>query len=179
MRENVPVAERKRGRESAADMVRSLGLVLIVVLTVVFFARPPSSDEKAIRVVDPSSDIQGFSTAVTGAVVPGAMPADWRATVSRYDPDAALLRVGWVTPGGRYAEYAASARPAPGFLADITGAAPVVGPIDIGATRWTQYRKDGAISLVRSFGTTTVVLGTVRSTATLDELRVLAGRLTA
>lgn len=177
MRENGLVAQRKRGRESAADMVRSLGLVLLVVLTVFFFARPPASDEKAIRVVDTSSDVQGFAAAVKGAVVPRTMPADWRATVSRYDPDAGLLRLGWVTPDGHYAEYAATARPTKRFLSDITGAAPVVGPIDIGASTWTQYRKDDAISLVRTFGATTVVLGTLRSTATLDELRLLAGRL--
>jgi hypothetical protein len=160
-------------------MVRSLGIVLAIVVFVWFFARPPHSDEKKIRVVDPTSDVQGFSAAVSGAVVPRTMPADWRATVSQYEPEAELLRVGWVTPAGHYAEYAASARPTKAFLADITGEAPQADPVDINGTSWTQYRKDDAISLVHVFGATTVVLGTVRDTATLDELRVLAGRLAA
>ena len=171
------MAGRKRGRESAADMVRSLGLVLLVVLFVWFFARAPHSDEKSIRVVDPSSDLQAFSSAVPDGVVPRSMPAGWRTTVSRYEPESGLLRVGWVTPAGHYAEYAATAHPAQGFLADITGEAPQAAPVEIDGATWTQYRQDDVISLVRRFGTTTVVLGTERDTATLDELRVLAGRL--
>jgi hypothetical protein len=173
------MAQRKRGRESAADMVRSLGLVLLIVVGVWFFARAPHSDEQKIRVVDPSEDVQAFSAATPGGAVPRTMPTGWRTTVSRYEPESGLLRLGWVTPAGHYAEYAAAPHPAAGFLADITGEAPQVEPVDIGGASWTQYRKDGAISLVRLFGTTTVVLGTVRDTATLDELRVLAGRLAA
>jgi hypothetical protein len=173
------MAKRRRGFESAADMVRSLGIVLIVVVGVWFFARPPHSDEKALRVVDPSNDVQAFSAATAGGVVPRPMPAGWRVTVSRYDAAAGLLRVGWVTPAGHYAEYAATAHPTDRFLADITGEAPKADAVDIGGISWTQYRKDEAISLVRLYGGTTVVLGTLRDTATLDELRVLAGRLAA
>jgi hypothetical protein len=171
------MAERRRGRQSAADMVRSLGLVLIVVVGVWFFARPPASDEKEVRVVDSASDVQAFAAAVPGSVVPRAMPSGWRTTVSDYEPGAELLRVGWLTPAGHYAEYAATPRATGRFLADITGEAPPVEAVDIGGISWQQYREDDAISLVHVFGTTTVVLGTVRDTATLDELRVLAGRL--
>src|SRR3954464_5691970 len=173
------MADRKRGREAAGDMVRSLGIVLAIVLFVWFFARPPHSDEKKIRVVDPTSDLQGFSRAVPGAVVPRSMPADWQSTVSTYQPEAEQLRLGWVTPAGHYAEYAATARPTKRFVADITGDATRAEAVDIDGTSWTQYRKDRAISLVHVFGATTVVLGTLRDTATLDELRVLAGRLAA
>jgi hypothetical protein len=171
------MAGKKRGREAAGDMVRSLGIVLAIVLFVWFFARPPHSDEKKIRVVDSASDVQAFTSAVHGAVVPRAMPADWKQTVSRYDPDAELLRLGWVTPAGHYIEYAGTARPTQAFLADITGEAPKSEPVAIDDTTWTQYRKDDTISLVHAFGPATVVLGTLRDTATLDELRLLAGRL--
>ena len=172
------MAKGRRGRESAADMVRSLGLVLLVVVGVWFFARPPQSDEQKIRVVDPTSDVQAFSSAVPGSAVPRTMPTGWQTTVSRFDADTGLLRLGWVTPDGNYAEYAATPHATQRFLSDITGGgAPMSDSIDIGGTSWTQYRKADAISLVHVFGTTTVVLGTVRNTATLDELRVLAGRL--
>jgi hypothetical protein len=158
-------------------MVRSLGIVLLIVLFVWFVARPPHSDEKKIRIVDPTSDVQAFSQSVPGGVVPRAMPSGWRTTVSRYDPETELLRVGWNTPAGHYAEYAAAAKPTKAFLTDITGQASEVDPVEIDGASWAQYRKDGAISLVRQFGSTTVVLGTLRDTATLEELRVLAGRL--
>jgi hypothetical protein len=171
------MAKRERGRESAGDMVRSLGLVLLIVVGVYFFARPPSSDEKSIRVVDSVAAVQAFATDVPGAVVPRDMPAGWQATVAEYDARSGLLRVGWVTPKGQYAEYAAAAKPTETFLVDITGQAPRTGTVDIGGASWTEYRQDRAISLVRSYGTTTIVLGTLRDTAGLDELRVLAGRL--
>jgi hypothetical protein len=171
------MAERKRGREAAGDMVRSLGIVLLIVLFVWFFARPPHSDEKKIRIVDATSDVQAFTASVPGVVVPRSMPSSWKQTVSHYEPDAGELRLGWVTPADHYAEYAATSRSSRAFLSDITGGAPEAGTVDIEGTSWAQYRKDDAISLVHVFGTTTVVLGTVRDTATIDELRLLAGRL--
>ena len=158
-------------------MVRSLGIVMLVVVAVWFFARPPHSDEKSIRVVDATEDVQAFAADVRGVPVPRSLPSGWRTTVSRYDGESGLLRVGWVTPAGHYAEYAAAAHPDDRFLGDITGEAPKGEPLTIGATSWTPYRAQGALSLVHVFGTTTVVLGTVRDTATAEELRVLARAL--
>lgn len=160
-------------------MVRSLGLVLGIVVVAFFLAQPPRSDAKRIRVVDPSSDASAFAQAVPGGPVPKAAPAGWTSTVSVYDPDSRLLRIGWVTPAEHYVEYAAQPRPTSAFVGDITGHAPKVGTLQIGDGSWTQYRQDGVISLVRQYGDTTVVLGTLRDTGTLDELRVLAGRLSA
>jgi hypothetical protein len=173
------MAGKKRGREAAGDMVRSLGIVLVIVLFVWFFARPPHSDEKKIRVVDSASDVQGFAALAPGVPVPRTAPPGWQTTVSRYDPQTELLRVGWVTPSGHYAEYAATPHPTKRFVGDITENAPQAEPVLIGDTAWTQYRKGEAISLVHVFGTTTVVVGTLRDTATLEELRLLAGRLAA
>jgi uncharacterized protein YjeT (DUF2065 family) len=157
--------------------VRSLGLVLVIVGLLFFFARPPSGDAKKIRVIDPSGDVKAFSAAVRGGAVPRAMPAGWRSTVSGYDDSARLLRIGWVTPKGEYAEYAAADRPSSTFVSDITGQAPKVGSVVVAGMAWQEYRQDDTVSLVRTYGTTTVVLGTMRDTATLDELRVLAGHL--
>lgn len=156
-------------------MVRSLGLVLAIVFFVWFFARPPHSDEHKIRVVDPTDDVQAFASAAPAGAVPRTMPPGWRSTVSDYEDD--VLRIGWVTPKGEYAEYAAATQPGSSFLSDITDRAPRTGTVDIGGVTWEEYRQDKAISLVRRYGTTTVVLGTLRDTASLDELRVLARRL--
>jgi hypothetical protein len=171
------MAGKQRGRESAGDMIRSLGLVLGIVAVAFFLAQPPKSDAKRIRVVDPAGDTRAFAQSVPGGAVPRPMPAGWKATVSVYDPDSQLLRIGWVTPADHYVEYAAQPRPTSAFVGDITGHAPAVGTVQIGDGSWTQYRQDGVISLVRQYGDTTVVLGTLRDTGTLDELRVLAGRL--
>ncbi|GAC1445174.1 MAG: hypothetical protein NVSMB55_24770 [Mycobacteriales bacterium] len=171
--------KKQRSRQSAADMVRSLGLVLLIVGFVFFLAQPPHSDAKKIRVVDPTSDVQAFSSAAPAVAVPHAPPAGWRPTVSTFDPDSQLLRVGWVTPAGSYAEYAAAVHAQPVFVSDITGQASSAGAVEIGGVSWQEYRKDKAVSLVRVFGASTVVLGTLRDTASLDELRVLALRLVA
>jgi hypothetical protein len=158
-------------------MIRSLGLVLVIVLVVFFLARPPGRDEQAIRVVDPTGDVKAFSSAVPGGAVPHTLPVGWRATVSDYDPETGLLRIGWVTPSDEYAEYAAHPRPEATFVKDITGEAPKVGTVQIDGATWDHYRREDANSLIRSFGTTLVVLGTKRDSASLEELRVLAGAL--
>lgn len=167
--------KKKRGRESVGDMVRSLSLVLIIVLVVFFFAQPPDSDEKDLRQVDPTADIASFAQAHPGVPVPRALPPGWRANVTDLTPD--QLRVGWVTPKNEYAEFAASTNPAEQFLREITDAAPEVESVDIGGVQWKQYRAGTAISLVRNTGGATIVLGTRRASASLDELRVLAGSL--
>ena len=158
-------------------MIRSLTLVLGIVVVVFFLAQAPKSDKKSLRVVDPASDVQAFTAQAPGGAVPHAMPADWKPTVSSYEQDTGLLRIGWVTPKNHYAEYAAQTGAAGSFLADITDRATSVGTVDVDGVAWTEYRKDKAISLVRSYGSTLVVLGTLRDTASLDELRLLAGRL--
>lgn len=165
---------KSRGRESAGDMIRSLGLVLAIVGVVFFLAQTPKSNEKAIRVVDPTGDVRQFSQAAPTVPVPGPLPG-WRPTVADYEGD--VLRVGWVTPAGEYAEYAASSKPGPTFVKDFTGDVPQSGTVDIGGVTWAQYRDEDALSLVRTVGGATVVLGTLRDTATLDELKVLAAGL--
>ncbi len=165
-------AKKKRGRESAGDMVRSLGLILLIVVPVWFFAQPPSSDQKTLRTVDPAADIASFAQAAPGVPVPGPLPAGWRATSSTLQPGS--LRVGWVTPSGEYAEYDGVAGPAPDLAAE-TGSGAQVGTFDVDGVTYRQLRDgDGHTSLVRVAPGGAVVVGGVRQTSTLEELRVLA-----
>ena len=172
--------EKKRGRETAGDMVRSLGLVLAACVGIWYLAQPPDSDEQEIRVVDPAGDISAFRADSTGTPVPGFLPAQWRPTSSTVDGEPASLRVGYVTPAERYAEYAASEAPREEYLPQITGdGAERLEPVTVAGVEWEQYEEeDGSLSLVRTYGATTVVLGTKRATAPLSELRTLAQSLT-
>ena len=173
------VTKKRRGRETATDMVRSLGLVLVGVVIVWYFAQPPAADEQALRTVDPTGDIRAFSADVPGAPVPGALPERWRPTSSARTPGP-MLRVGYVTPADQYAEYAASTEPAATFLPALVGRAERLGEVDVGGATWEQYRDgDGSLSLTREYGPVTVVVGSTRSTARLEELRVLAAALTS
>ena len=167
-----PAKKKKRGRETAADMVRSLGIVLLVIVPVWFFAQPPDSDKAELREVDPSRSISEFAAEVPAAPVPGALPDGWRATSSSYGEG--TLRVGWVTPAGQYAEYAASTGPQEEFLELVAGEeVERLAPVTVDGVTWEQYEDpDGSRSLTRSYGSATVVVGTKRATAELAELEV-------
>ena len=170
-------AKKKRGRETAGDMLRSLGVVLVLVVLMRFLAQPPDSDEQRVRQVDPSADVAAFTTDVPNAPVPARLPDAWRPTSSTVTPDA--LRIGYVTPDGEYAEYSASTAPAAEFVPEVTGRrASRLGMHVVDGQTWEQYRdRDGSLSLVRSYGPVHVVVGTQRATSTLAELEVLAGSL--
>jgi hypothetical protein len=170
-----PPTKSKRGRETAADMVRSLGLVMLLVVPLWFLAQPGGDAEQRIRVVDPAPDIAAWTDAVPGAPVPG-QPEDWKQTVSDYQRSPAGLRLGWNTARGRYAEFAATSGPAEPFLEELVGRAPSDGMVDVDGVPWRQHtEEDGSISLVRQADGVTVVVGTHRATAYLDELYELAG----
>ena len=171
--------KKKRGRETAGDMVRSLGLVMAGVIVVFFFAQPPDSDTEQIRPVDAAGDIRAFRADAPAAAAPGGLPDRWVSTVSSLSGEPRALRIGYNTPTGAYAEYAASTAPVAQVVEDLTGRGERLDPVDVGGATWEQYRDgDGSLSLVRAYGAVTVVVGTLRATAPLSELRVLAGSLT-
>ena len=171
--------EKARRGGSAGDMVRSLGLVLAGVVVVFFFAQPPDRDEAQVRAVDPANDVRAFRADVPAAAVPASLPQGWLPTVSRVGGPPRDLRIGYNTPAGEYAEYAASTAPTAEAVQDLTGGGARLEPVDVAGAAWEQYRDaDGSLSLVRTYGPVTVVVGTLRSTAQLSELQVLARSLT-
>lgn len=168
-------AKSKRGRETAADMIRSLGLVLIGVIAIWFLAQPPDSDVQAIRVVDPTSDIASLRAAAPGIPVPTGLPAGWRPTSSTLTPEG--LRIGYVTPGDQFAEYAALTGATPD-LGATTGQGSQVGTFAVDGTEFRQYADaDEHTTLVRDVPGGVVTVGGLRETTTLDELRALAASL--
>lgn len=172
--------KKPRGRETAGDMVRSLGLVLAGVLVIWWLAQPPDTDEQRIRVVDPAPALSAFAADVPQAPVPGFLPAQWRPTSASLTGDPTALRVGYVTPSERYAEYAASTGPQEDVVAELAGTgARRLDPVQAAGVTWEQYEdEDGSLSLVRTYGQATVVLGSKRASAPLAELRTLAESLT-
>lgn len=153
-------------------MVRSLGIVLAGVILLWFFARVPQA-EMAIRAVDTSPPISGFLAAAPGAPVPTDVPGGYTPTSAT--GEAGTLRIGYVTPEGEYAEYAASTAPRDMFLDDITGSGAPVGEVEVAGSTWEQWAgRDDTTSLVRQVGETTVVIGGERETATFGEVRDLA-----
>ncbi len=88
--------------------------------------------------------------------------------------------MGYVTPEGQYAEYAASTGPREEFIETAAGeGAEPAEPVTVDGVEWEQrVEADGSRSFFSSHGPVTVVIGTTRATASLAELRVLLASLT-
>lgn len=166
-------AKRKRGRESAGDMVRSLGVVMILVVALWFFGQASPSDSHRVRPVNPTQELADFARSAPGVPLPRTVPAGFVPNVSVLSP--AGLRVGFVIGTDHFAEYAASREAS--FVADQTGRGASVGTVDVAGEPWQHLRSAGHDSLVKAFGAVSVVVGGVRDTATVGELTALARSL--
>jgi hypothetical protein len=172
-----PTAPRrasKRGRETAADMVRSLGLILLVVVPMWFLAQPGPDAAQPVRLVDQASDRTAWTSTADPAPLPEP-PSDWRATVTQYSGSPVALRLGWLTTDDQYVEFAATTAGGTEYVDDLTGDAEEQGSARLGGATWRRFAEpDGSVSYVRETGGVTVVVGTRRTTATEDDVAALA-----
>jgi hypothetical protein len=106
----------KRAAATALDMVRSLGLILLIIAATLIFVPDLIHPGKSSRVqpVSYQSEVRGFQQ-VTGkpALVPADLPDGWYANSARLTPKRsnATLYIGWVTPTERYAALYESTLP--------------------------------------------------------------------
>lgn len=169
---------KRRGRETATDMIRSLAVVMVLVVMMWFFGQAPKSSEVQVRVIDPTATLSTFQRLAPTAPLPAGLSERWRATSATLTPGPDRVRVGYVTPGEQYAEYAATTGPAPDFVREIVGEVPPAGTIDVAGVTWQRYLGErDAISLVRTTGPVTVVVGSLRASASLEEITELARSL--
>ena len=173
---------RKRGPATVADMVRSLGLVLLLVLVVVLITFRPQG--QAVTPVDYRATLAAARSGAPFALVgPVGLPATWTATSAYYDPAATHLgvtswHVGFVTAHDAYAGFEQTDGVAAGVLRDVLG-----DPVDphqtgsIGGATWSRWVSSGGDrrALVRTSSGVTVV---VDGSAVLGRAGA-AGRLTA
>ncbi len=175
-----------RGRHVGLDMVRSLGLVALVLLGILWLGHPRTPDP--VRAVE-WGPVADHAAAQAGFVVLAPPPAlSWVATSARVEPqpDGTLVwRVGFLTPQGDYAallqrgvfpEQASQAQQA--WLAGETRNGVPEGAVDLADLRWTRSVGDPTPDDRRSLvldegGTTTIVTGS----ASWSELEQLAGML--
>jgi hypothetical protein len=174
------VRERRPVRATVLDMVRSLGLLAVIVaLTLVFVPGllHPSHAQRypAASYVD---EVTGFHD-VTGraAWVPADLPSGWRANGASlpYREHTAHLHIGWVTPTAQYAGLEESNQPAQSFVSVVLGARGrvVTGSVDIAGASWSRRTSSrGEQSLVRTVGGVTIVI--TGSATTLQEQQLAA-----
>ena len=164
-------AQSRRGRETALDMVRTLAVVFALVLPLWFFGQASPSDSKTIRPIDPTTTYTDFR-ADTGGPVPST-PAGWTPNVQGYE--GGVARVGYVKDK-HYLEWQASK--GSDWVYDATGKGKQTGTVDVAGVTWQTWSDgSGSTSLVRSFGTVTELVGGVRQTGSLDDLRLFAAAI--
>jgi len=165
------MSSKRRGRETALDMVRTLAVVFALVVPMWFFGQASDEDERPIRAVDPTDAYAAF-TQDTGGPVPSGTPAGWTPTVRDLTTVVGVTRVGYVR-GDSYVEFVGGRGTA--FLEEASGKGAQVGTVEVDGVAWQDYRApEGAQSLVLRRGGVTVLVGGVRETATQEELLELA-----
>jgi hypothetical protein len=163
--------KKRRGRETALDMIRTLAVVFALVLPLWFFGQASPGDEKAIRPIDPTETYRDYR-AETGGPAPST-PAGWTPNVQAYEGDVA--RVGYVRKK-HYMEWQGSTGTS--WVYDATGKGTRTGNVTVAGVPWQRWEdSSGHVSLVRSFGKATALVGGVREVASLEELESLAATL--
>jgi hypothetical protein len=110
------VARPKRVGATVLDMVRSLGLMLVIVVATLIFVPGLFHPSKSQRVqpYDYSDDVAGFRQ-VTGlpAVTPSGLLSGWYANSASltHHGSTATLYIGWVSPTKKYAALYESNQP--------------------------------------------------------------------
>ncbi|MEP6464128.1 MAG: DUF4245 domain-containing protein [Frankiaceae bacterium] len=176
---------RKRGTETANDMVRSMLVVGGVTLAVLVAGAsrqllfPSGKVAERIRVVDYSNEVAAAQRLSAGDVLaPAGLPPRWRATSARLNPQGSVvdLHVGFVTPAEKYAELEESTGQADAFIRDtLAKGVRVIGSTTIAGVRWEQRRTaKGELALLRTSGRATVI---VTGNAAPGELQALASSL--
>ena len=176
---------RSSTRKSMADMVRSLALVLVVVVILLFIgpARAlifPGRDK--IAPVDYSSVVNGFRTVTgTAVVVPASLPKSWRANAANLtrgkSAHAASMHIGWALPRSTFIELDETNGGAQPLLRTVLGPAgdAVRGSRSVAGVDWQVRRSQrGELALTGNVGGLFVVL---TGNATDSDFATLASSL--
>jgi len=171
-------AARQRLR-TPANLWRALIPLLVIVGVVVLLNRPSQQAGDGVHVIDPAPAIAAARQQDGFAVlVPTGLPGGWRPTSGELVPaepaTPAGLRIGYVSPAGKYAELFESPD-APEAVAARYGPLISDGTAAVGSTAWQRYQtSSGRLLLRHTVGTVTAV---VTGSASQAELVELAGSL--
>jgi hypothetical protein len=133
------VAKRLRGFETLGDMVRSLGLVLVVVAVILLLIWRPKPDE--VKPVDPGPALtQARLSAPYDVYAPEPAPAGWTPTVARFEPAPPSndWTLGFVTASD---EYAAVSQTDGGLQALLDAVAPDAEPAGEATVNGQAYQR--------------------------------------
>lgn len=167
-------------RLTAANMLRSMLPLVVMVLALAYFCSPQVTDP--VMEIDPSNSIRyAASLAVVALPVP-ELAETWRATSVEVDapedgqPGRVTLTIGYVTPEENFARYLVSTDPAGALIESLLRGADPVAALTIAGQAWEEFSasRNERLYLARSGDLRLLVTGS----ASQDELRALAASLT-
>jgi hypothetical protein len=162
-----------------------IGGVLAVTRGCSFSPGGPTVDPGAAPSVDASRELGAAASTVDFPIRQPSLPQDWRANSSSTSPVGAgasgsvVVRVGWLTPQGRFVQLSQSGGERGDVLAVETGRdrAESRGEVDVDGMRWANYpgRDEEAAWVVAFDGVTTVITGN----GSEEEFRLVASAVRA
>ena len=178
------VVRPQRARFAMGDMVRSLGLLAVVIAALMFVGPARAlilpGDKDTMAPIDYSGYVTGFNkTASAPAVVPARLPPSWRANAANlnHTSSSVHLHIGWAVPGTAFAGLDEGTGNQDALLRLVTGAASLQnrGTTTIAGGTWT-VRRSGRDETVYSRDVNGVFV-IITGDATDTQLRLLATSL--
>lgn len=177
-----PAAGRRRG--GAADLVRSLAVLAVVLVGVVVFVQAEDKPSATVQAVDYTVPVTVLRGAAPWPVLaPATPPPGWTANhvrthVATASDPTSMLDLGFYVKSA-HAYAAVEQSDAPGWLTTQLGtAARRTGTTDVGGVAWQTWTSSaGQTALVRAVGASTLVVD--GKSASDAVIRRLAASLTA
>ena len=177
-----PTAVERANRMSAANMIRSLAPLVLVVLLLVGWIGFRQGSTDPVRPIDPTSSVQ-LAAARAGYPVeaPTGLPDGYRPTSARTDAvdsaegDPVTLEIGYVTPSDEYAGFLTTDDPRADRLTAALEGAEEQGSEELGGRTWDRLTngRDETVLRWEDAGVTTIVTGSADD----DELETVAASL--
>ncbi|MGY1732373.1 DUF4245 domain-containing protein [Geodermatophilus sp. SYSU D01045] len=174
-----PTAAERANRMSAANMLRSLLPLVVIVLLVAGWVAFRQGGTDPVRPIDPTSSVRLAAERASYTVeVPAQLPDGYRPTSARTDAadagdgEPVTLEIGYVTPSDEYAGFLTTDDPDADRLTTVLDGAEDDGSVDLAGRSWTRLtngRGETVLSL-ETGDVTTVVTGSAGD----DELETVA-----
>ncbi len=165
---------------TAANMLRSMLPLVVMVLALAYFCSPQVTDP--VLEIDPSNSIRyAASLALVALPVPD-LAETWRPTSAEVDapadgqPGLVTLTIGYLTPAQNFARYVVSTDPTAALIESLLQGADPGAALTIAGQAWEEFSTSRNERLYLS-GTGDLRL-LVTGSASQDELRTLAASLT-
>jgi hypothetical protein len=169
-------------------MVGAVALLVVIVLVFAGVTRScsfapagPSVDPGAGPTVDAPAQLRVLAGAVPFPVRVPALPPDWRANSAGTEQvgGARAVRVGYLTPSGRFLRLVQSNADEPALLATEAQGTPIAsGPVVVSGTTWVSYADDDNREPIR-VATLDGVRLLITGSGSDDDFRTLAAAATA